>query len=181
MGVLEVIVMAEVRIARTETPNCEVPFLGPDVFRTNLFGATPFTLMRRFGDELERVFGKGGEAAVWRPAIDVKLEKGILLVHAELPGLKKEEVKVTITGDLLAIEGERKTATEEKKGGWVHMERNYGKFYRAIAMPEGANAANATAEFADGVLAITVPIPEVGPAVKEIPVGDVKPKVEVRH
>jgi HSP20 family protein len=174
--------MAEVKIARTETPNYEVPFLGPDLFRTSMFGTTPFTLMRRFGDELERVFGKGGEAAVWRPAIDVKLEKGKVLVHAELPGLKKEEVKVTVTGDLLAIEGERKTATEEKKGAWIHTERNYGKFYRAIALPEGAEAEKATAEFADGVLAVTVPIPEAaGPAVKEIPVGDVKPKVEVKH
>ena len=173
--------MAEVKIARTETPAYEVPFLGPDLFRTNMFGMTPFTLMRRFGDELERVFGKGGEAAVWRPAIDVKLEKGKMLVHAELPGLKREEVKVTITGDFLAIEGERKTEKEEKKGSWVHTERNYGRFYRSIALPEGADAGKVTAEFADGVLAITVPTPEVAPAVKEIPVGEAKPKVEVKH
>ena len=174
--------MAEVKIARTDTPRYEVPFLGPDLFRTSMFGATPFTLMRRFGDELERVFAKRGEEAVWHPLIDVKLEKGKLLVHAELPGLKKENVKVTITGDLLAIEGERKTETEEKKGGYIHTERHYGQFYRAIALPEGADAGKVTAEFADGVLAITVPIPEaVAPAAKEIPVGEVKEKVEVKH
>ena len=174
--------MAEVKVARAETPRYEVPFLGPDLFRTNMIGLTPFTLMRRFGDELERVFGKGGEAAAWRPAVDVKIEKGRMLVHADLPGLKKENVKVTITGDLLAIEGERKTETEEKKGGYVHTERNYGRFYRAIALPEGADTEKVTAEFADGVLAITVPVPEkTGPAVKEIPVGEVKEKAEVKH
>jgi HSP20 family protein len=174
--------MAEVKIARTETPKYEVPFLGPDLYRTSMFGLTPFTLMRRFGDELERVFGKAGEAEMWRPAVDVKLEKGKMLVHADLPGLKKEEVKVTITGDLLAIEGERKTEKEEKKGGWIHTERNYGKFYRSIALPEGADAGKVTAEFADGVLAVTVPIPEIAaPAAKEIPVGDVKPKAEIKH
>ena len=174
--------MAEVKVARTETPRYEAPFLGPELFRTSTFGVTPFTLMRRFGDELERVFGKGGEAAAWRPAIDVRMEKGKMLVHADLPGLKKENVKVTITGGLLAIEGERKTETEEKKGGYIHTERNYGRFYRAVALPEGADAEKVTAEFADGVLAIMVPVPEkTGPVVKEIPVGEVKDKAEVRH
>jgi len=174
--------MAEVRIARTGAPEYELaPFWEPGFFRSNLLGMTPFTLMRRFGDELERVFGKGAEAAVWRPAIDVKLEKGTMLVHAELPGLKKENVKVAITGDVLTIEGERKAETEEKRGGYVHTERNYGRFYRAIALPEGASVEKAAAEFADGVLTITIPVPEVTPAAKEIPVGEAKAKAEVKH
>lgn len=163
--------MAEARIARTENPNFEVvPFLGPEFLRTNLFGRDPFALMRRFAE------------TTWRPAIDVKREKGKLLVHAELPGMKKEDVKVSITGDLLEIEGERKAETEEKREGYVHTERNYGKFYRAIALPEGAIADKCTAEFTDGVLAITVPFPEVTPTTKkEIPVGEVKAKGEVKH
>jgi len=173
--------MAEVKVARRETPSYEVfPFLGPDLFRTNLLD-TPFTLMRRFGDELERVFGKPTEMAAWRPAIEVKVEKGRMLVHAELPGLKKENVKVAITGDLLTIEGERKAETEEKKGGYIHTERNYGRFYRAIALPEGANTEKVAAEFADGILTVTIPVPEVTPAVKEIPVGEAAPKAEVKH
>jgi len=174
--------MAEVKIARTDTPKYEVvPFLGPDLFRTNLFGTNPFALMRRFGDEMERAFGKTGEAGAWRPVIEVKREKGNLLIHAELPGLKKEDVKVAITGDLLEIEGERKLETEEKRNGFVHTERNYGKFYRAIALPERANAEKATAEFANGVLEIAIPVPEVNRVTKEIPVGEVKAKAEVKH
>jgi len=173
--------MAEVRIARREAPEWGAfPFMGPDLFRTNLLN-TPFTLMRRFGDELERVFGQGAELAAWRPAIDVRLEKGKMLVHAELPGLKKENVKVTIAGGLLMIEGERKAETEEKKGGYIHTERNYGTFYRAIALPEGADPEKVAAEFADGVLTVTIPVPEVTPVVKEIPVGAAAPKAEVKH
>jgi HSP20 family protein len=173
--------MAEVKIARTEAPKDEVvPFLGPEFFRTNLLGMNPFALMRRFGD-FERAFGKGGETAAWRPVVDVAREKGKLLVHAELPGLKKEDVKVTITGDLLEIAGERKLETEEKRNGWVHTERNYGTFYRAIALPEGTSAEKATAEFADGVLEIGIPIPEVNRVTKEIPVGASKAKAEVKH
>jgi len=174
--------MAEVKIARTEPTKYEViPFLGPDLFRTNLLGTNPFALMRRFGDELERVFGKAGETAAWHPAIEVKREKGNVLIHAELPGLKKENVKVTITGDLLEIEGERKLETEEKGNGYVHSERNYGKFYRAVALPEGATADKATAAFADGVLEIAIPVPEVNRVAKEIPVGEFRAKAEVKH
>jgi HSP20 family molecular chaperone IbpA len=166
----EVRVMAEARIARTENPKYEVvPFLGPDFLRTNMFGADPFALMRRFAD------------TAWHPAIDVRREKGKLLVHAELPGLKKEDVRVAITGDLLEIEGERKLETEERRNGYVHAERNYGKFYRAIALPERANAEKASAEFTDGVLTIAIPIPEVNRTAKEIPVGEVKARAELKH
>jgi HSP20 family protein len=166
----EVRVMAEARIARTENPKYEVvPFLGPDFLRTNMFGADPFALMRRFAD------------TAWHPAIDIRREKGKLLVHAELPGLKKEDVRVAITGDLLEIEGERKAETEEKRNGYVHSERNYGKFYRAIALPERANAERASAEFTDGVLTIAIPIPEVNRTAKEIPVGEVKARAELKH
>jgi HSP20 family molecular chaperone IbpA len=136
---------------RTETPKYEVaPFFAPDLLRTNLFGINPFTLARKLGDEMDRAFGKAVETAVWHPVIEVKRDKDKLLVHAELPGLKKENVKVTVTGDLLEIEGERKFETEEKHNGYFHSERNYGKFYRGIPLPEGANAGMAAAEFTDG-------------------------------
>jgi HSP20 family protein len=111
----------------------------------------------------------------------VKREKGKLLIHAELPGLKKENVKVTVTGDILEIEGERKFETEEKGRNYVHTERNYGRFYRAIPLPEGADGEKALAEFTNGVLEIGVPIPDVNPVKKEIPVGESKAKTEVKH
>jgi HSP20 family protein len=180
--VKEVIVMAEVKIARTEDPKYRaVPFLGPDFTRTTLLDVNPFTLVRRFTEEMDRVFARTAETAAWRPVIEVKRDKDKLLVHAELPGLKKEDVKVIITGDLLEIEGERKFAKEENRNGYIHSERSYGKFYRAIPLPEGVNVEAAAAEFADGVLEIAIPVPEVKPAIKEILVGDAKPKVAVKH
>jgi HSP20 family protein len=181
--VKEVIVMAEVKIARTENPRYEVvPFLRPDFFRMNLMDVNPFTLLRRFTDEMDRAFAKTAEtASFWRPVIEVKRKQDKLLVHAELPGLKKEDVKVSITGDVLEIEGEKKLETEENRKGYIYSERNYGRFYRAIPLPEGVNVEAAAAEFADGVLEISIPVPEVKPAVKEVPVGDAKPKVEEKH
>jgi len=179
--------MAEVKIARTETPHYEV------------------TLMRKLGDEMDRAFGKAAESAVWRPVIEVKRDKDNLLVHAELPGLNKENVKVTVTGDLLEIEGERKFGNDAKafgnvakgfgndakgfgndaKGaGYFHSERNYGKFYRAIPLPDGANTGMALAELTNGVLEVRIPIPDIKPPTMEIPVGPVLntiPKAEVKH
>jgi HSP20 family protein len=95
--------------------------------------------------------------------------------------MKKEDVKVVVTGDLLEIEGERKVETEEKRAGFIHSERNYGRFYRAIPLPEGADAGKAAAEFANGMLEITIPVPEIAPAVREIPVAEAKAAAEVTH
>jgi HSP20 family protein len=178
--------MAEVKVVKTESPRYGmVPFPGRDLFRTNPFGMHPLKLMKRLTHDLDRTFGDfgfgGAEEAAWRPAIEVKRDKDKLLVHAELPGMKKEDVKVTVTGDLLEIEGERKLETEEKKAGVVHSERNYGRFYRAVPMPDGADAGKAVAEFANGMLEITIPVPEVVPAVKEIPIGEAKASAEVTH
>jgi HSP20 family protein len=104
-----------------------------------------------------------------------------VVVQAELPGLKKENVKVANTGDLLEIEGERKLGTEEKRNGYVHLERQHGKFYRALALPEGANGEKPRRSLPMAYFEIAVPVPEVMRATREIPVGDVKAKAEVKH
>ena len=175
--------MAEVKVVKAESPKYSVvPFLGRDLFRTNPFGMHPLKLMKRLTHEMDRAFGDfgfaGAEDAAWRP---VKRDKDKLLVHAELPGMKREDVKVTVRGDLLEIEGERKIETEEKRAGFIHSERNYGRFYRAIPLPEGADAGKAAAEFANGMLEITIPVPEIAPAVREIPVAEAKAAAEVTH
>jgi HSP20 family protein len=176
--------MAEVRVARTENPKyAAAPLFGTDLFRNNLFDMNPFRLMRRFGDEMERAFGKTETGAMWRPAIEVKRDNEKLFVRAELPGLNREDVKVTLTGDLLEIEGERKFEKEEKHEGYIHTERNYGRFYRAVPMPEGANAGKAVAEFANGILEIVIPVPKAAPAATEIPVTEAKKAAvaEIKH
>jgi HSP20 family protein len=159
--------------ALTRWPGFDMP-----LFSGSLFHMNPFALMRRFTEEMDRAFtGAGAEPDVWAPAIEVKQEGGKFLVSAELPGLKKEDVKVQVTGDALILEGERKQEKEEKREGYYRSERSYGRFYRSIPLPEGANLDKASAEFTNGVLEVAIPVPESKQKPREIPVQEA-PKVK---
>ena len=147
--------------------------------------STPFGFMRRFATEMERLFedfegfrfpslfgreffpfNREFEHVGWVPELEVLQNNGQLIVRADLPGLKKEDVKVELTNDVLTISGERNAAgeaaptpspeEEEKREGYYRSERSYGSFYRQIPLPEGAKADTAKAEFKDGVLEITM-------------------------
>ena len=148
------------------------------LFRSSLFHLNPFGLMRQFAEEMDRTLGAPANSGMWAPAVEVKESNGNLIVTAELPGLKKEEVKVTITGDQLCLEGERKEQKEEKKNGSYRSERSYGHFYRALPLPKGAKADQATARFTDGLLEITVPVPALDAAAQTVPIID-SPKAKV--
>jgi len=181
--------MTEVKV--TKDPKTEYtgmpPWFGLEapLIRRGFFGVNPFTLMKHFTEEVDRMFGyKTGIAPFdpWRPAIEVKEDKGNLLVTAELPGVNYEDVKVHFTGDALVVEGERKYEKEEKREGYFHTERSYGRFYLAIPLPEGANVDKATAQFNNGVLNVLIAIPENLPKMREIPVTDgASAKAEIAH
>jgi len=127
--------------------------------------------MRQFTEDMDRTFGGTTSGrGEWRPAIEVKQKNGDLLVTAELPGVRKEDVRVNVTDNILTLEGERKQEKEEKREGYYHSERSYGKFFRSIPLPEGAKTEQTAAQFKDGVLEITVPIPEVKEKSQQIPV-----------
>jgi HSP20 family protein len=166
--------MAEVAVTKRTTPAEDVSrWLGFEtpLFRGSLFGLNPFALMRQFAEDMDRAFNQiPSGAAAWRPPIEVQEKDGKLVVRAELPGVKKDDVKVNVTGDTLTLEGERKEEKEEKREGYYHSERCYGKFFRSIPLPEGAKTDQAAAQFKDGVLEITVPIPEVKPKSQRIPI-----------
>ena len=81
-------------------------------------------------------------------------------VTAELPGLKKEDVKVDCTEEGIIIQGEKRENREETEGGVHRSERTYGRFYRMIPLPAGVETDKVKAEFKDGLLHVTVPIPE---------------------
>jgi len=132
-------------------------------------------LMRRFREEMDRVFSRNfGEefGGTWSPAIAVTEQNGNLQVRAELSGLKPEDGKIEATDDSLVIQGERKYEHEEKKEGVFRSERRYGKFYREIPLPEGAKVDQAKAQFKNGVLEVTLPVPERKNNRREIPIGD---------
>ncbi len=137
------------------------------------FSTDPIRMMRRFTDEMDRMFfGQTGreEASIWAPPIEVRQEGGNLTVCAELPGLNKDDVKVEVTDEGLVIQGERKREQEQREGGVYRSERSYGRFYRLIPLPEQANLEQAHAKFNNGVLEVTVPVPEAQQKRREIPI-----------
>jgi len=154
----------------------------PFSFSPGEFFSNPFSVMRRMHDEMDRVFaeavggrsgasGAGGGLSFWSPAVEVSERDNQLVVCAELPGLKPEDVKVQVTDDALVIEGERKQETENKDGGKWHSERSYGRFYRSIPLPEGAQTENARADFKNGELQVTVPVNRAQNKARQIPIG----------
>jgi HSP20 family protein len=133
----------------------------------------PFSALRQMTSEFDRFFGEGGfpafrfpffkgsafEGTSWMPEIDVFEKDNRLVTKIDLPGMKKEDVKVEITDGQLAISGERRSEAEEKKEQYYRCEREYGSFYRAVPLPEGVKLEDVKATFADGVLEVSVPLP----------------------
>jgi HSP20 family protein len=134
----------------------------------------PFARLRQMTSEFDRLFedtgwpafrwpalrGRAiGEGTKWFPEIDVFEKDNRLVTKIDLPGLKKEDVKVEVTDGHLAISGERKTEAEEKKDQFYRCEREYGSFYRAIPLPDGVKLEDVKATFADGVLEVSVSLP----------------------
>ena len=142
-------------------------FLGLDPF-------APFSMLHQLSGQMEKILRSNvpeGQAMDWAPAVDIQRCNGSLVVSAELPGLKREEVKVEVTDDALTIEGERKREHKEDHEGYHRYERSYGHFYRSIALPEGAKVEEAKAEMKDGVLKITLPVADTAKKAKQIPIA----------
>jgi HSP20 family protein len=141
--------------------------------RRPVFGPmSPFGLIRRMFDDMDRLFeefgfgammprieiGRGAEG-VWSPQVDVFEREGRLCVRADLPGVRKEDLDVEIRDNMLCLEGQRKQESEERREGYYRSERMYGSFARAIPLPEGVDPEQAQAKFENGVLEVTVPLP----------------------
>jgi len=143
----------------------------------SLLGANPFGLMKRFTDEMDRTFAGMAPAAeydLWAPPLEVRHKDANFIVTAELPGIAKEDVKVEVVEEALVIEGEKKRMHEEKGAGFYRTERTYGKFYRSIPLPKGAKADLIKAEMTNGILKVVIPVPEVKPTLREVPITAVK-------
>lgn len=93
----------------------------------------------------------------WSPSLDIYESKDNLLVKADLPGLKKEDIKVSVQAGTLIIEGEKKSEKENKDKGTLRTERTYGSFYRAIALPAAVDESKVKAVYKQGVLELTLP------------------------
>ena len=92
----------------------------------------------------------------WAPAIDVLTQDGNLVIRAELPGVRQEDVDITLQNNVLTVSGERKVEEEQQRGGYYVRERRYGSFRRSLTVPEGTDESKIHARYENGVLEVTV-------------------------
>ena len=145
------------------------------------YGSGPFSVMRRISDEMDRLFegfgfGRGtlGEeawpgspsagaeqgASLWSPHLEMYERDGKLMLTADLPGVKKEDVKVEVDENVITLQGQRRQEQTNQERGYYRSERSYGTFYRTVPLPEGVDPSTASATFRDGVLHITLQAPK---------------------
>jgi len=102
--------------------------------------------------------GKGATtAADWMPTVDISETDGEYLIKAELPEIKKEDVKVTVEDGVLTLQGERRQEKDEKGKKFHRVERSYGSFARSFTLPESVDDAGVKAEYKDGMLVLHLP------------------------
>ena len=146
-----------------------------------LWAGGPFAVIHRLAEEMDQLFnaaftdsgmgqqgrlatnggnGPGGMQVQWVPPIEVLEREGQLVIRAELPGLSPKDVTIEVIDDMLTITGERREEHEESREGYRHSERRYGRFLRSIPLPEGVKAEEVQAKFQNGVLEVTLPVPQ---------------------
>lgn len=148
---------------------------------------SPFSFMRRFSEEMDRLFddfGFGGglispnfgsdfqQLSSWQPQTEVFQRGNQLVVQADLPGMTKDDINVDIEDGNIIIRGERQNSRESNDEGFYRTERSYGSFYRSIPLPEGVDAEAAKADFRNGVLEITMPMPEQKSRGRRLEIGE---------
>lgn len=133
----------------------------------------PVSMFNEFESEMDRMFGSRfpfmqplfraarfpRSAQGWAPSADVYEKGGDLVVKAELPGVDKDDVSVTVENGDLVIQGERRADDEVSDENYYRMERFTGTFYRRFSLPEGVDEDNISAEYKDGVLEVHIPKP----------------------
>jgi HSP20 family protein len=122
----------------------------------------PFAELADMRSRFDRLFGDlaDGRDREWMPAVDMIRDNGNLVVRAEVPGIKPEEIDIKVDAGMLTISGKHEETTEEKDEEYVRRERRYGAFSRTMALPEGVDPKKIKATTHDGVLEIKVPLPK---------------------
>lgn len=124
----------------------------------------PWQMMNEWRKEMDRALGypvtrdettvEGGE---WTPAVDIKEEDDKYVLHADIPGVKPEDIEVSMDNGVLTIKGERKLESEEEKENYKRIERLHGVFYRRFALPDDADPEKIEATGKHGVLEVVIP------------------------
>lgn len=140
--------------------------------------ATELTEWRPFSDfvelrhRLDQAFRDLSDGAQhgWTPSVDLVRRDDSLVLRADIPGIKPDEVKIEIDDDVLTVSGEHSEESEEKKGQYMRRERRYGSFSRSMVLPRGVKAEDIEATTENGVLEVTIPMPQ----------AEQKQKVEIK-
>jgi HSP20 family protein len=147
-------------------------------------GTFAFPLFRRLSRELDELFGRFGVerpffepwTTAWAPDVEMFERGGELVIRADIPGMRREDVTIEVTDEEITLRGERKEEKEEKREGFYRAERAYGSFSRTLPLPEGVTADKAKATVKDGVLEVTMPIAKVEVKKRRIEIEE--PKAE---
>ncbi len=135
---------------------------------TNIVRFDPFEDMARLQREVNRLFddsnrptGRGGaelaSAQTWAPAVDIFEDREEIVVRADLPGLRQEDIDIELTGDTLILKGERKFQDTQRKDNYVRVERAYGYFQRSFTIGVPVRNDAVKASYRDGILEVHLP------------------------
>lgn len=130
----------------------------------NIIKYDPFREMRSLQDEVNRLFtssfSRGGDndlmRGAWSPQVDIFENQNEIVLEAELPGMKPEDVEINIENNVLTLHGERKFEKKAEGDNFHRVERSYGGFTRSFTLPSTVSSENANAEFENGVLRLTL-------------------------
>jgi HSP20 family protein len=125
----------------------------------------PFRDLRNLQDEVNRLFSssftrsfgeEGFARGAWAPSVDIYENKDQIVLEAELPGMNREDFELTVENNVLTLRGERRFEKKEETDNYHRVERSYGAFTRSFTLPQTVSSDNATAEYKNGVLRVTL-------------------------
>lgn len=113
----------------------------------------------QLNQELQRMMGEHSNIVTsdWAPVVDIKEEKDKFVLHADLPGVERDQIDITMEDGVLSIRGERKLEEAGENGQYKRVERAHGTFYRRFALPDTADPEGVTARVSNGVLEVVIP------------------------
>lgn len=130
----------------------------------NLVRWDPFREMSSLRDDMERLFDsvygrypRERSEISWAPPLDIEETENSIVIRAEIPGMKKDDIKISLTGDTLCISGERRHEAEQKDKTFHRIERAYGRFMRTLILPTDLDGSKVKAGYKDGVLELSLP------------------------
>jgi HSP20 family protein len=127
---------------------------------TPFAGFEPFPGLKAFEESMTRLFNEPN-GRPWVPAVDIKETENELVLKADVPDVKFEDIDVHLENGALTLRGERKFESKEDKGGWHRIERSYGTFERVFDLPDTVNPEGVKADYKNGVLTVKLPKKEI--------------------